>query len=138
MLISEFADVFALSVSEVKQVEGTVHQLNIEPDAKFSTKVHQKPLTPPQQRYLHEKLQAIWDADIIEPCEPGQVKCVSPTTSAQKTHQSTGLTLEELQHHVNDECVSNGLEPHFALLPRTEQVANEAESKDDDLKWRIC
>jgi len=59
VLISEFADVFALSVSKVKQVEGTVHQLNIEPDAKFSTKVHQKPLTPPQQQYLHEKLQAM-------------------------------------------------------------------------------
>ncbi|KIJ91287.1 hypothetical protein K443DRAFT_52473, partial [Laccaria amethystina LaAM-08-1] len=85
-LIAEFADVFALSVSEVRQVEGAVHKLNIEPNAKFSTKVHQKPLTPPQRRYLHKKLQTMLDTDIIEPCEPGQVKCVSPTTLAQKTH----------------------------------------------------
>ncbi|KIJ89815.1 hypothetical protein K443DRAFT_117488, partial [Laccaria amethystina LaAM-08-1] len=85
-LISEFADVFALSVSEVTPVEGAIHRLNIDPDAKFSTKVHQKPLTPPQRQYLYEKLQAMLDADIIEPCEPGQVKCVSPTTLAQKTH----------------------------------------------------
>jgi len=49
-LISEFADVFALSVSKIKQVEGTVHQLNIKPDAKFSTKVHQKPLMLPQRQ----------------------------------------------------------------------------------------
>ncbi|KIJ95555.1 hypothetical protein K443DRAFT_52993, partial [Laccaria amethystina LaAM-08-1] len=85
-LVTEFADVFALSVSEVTQVEGAVHRLNIDPNAKFSTKVHQKPLTPPQRKYLHEKLQAMLDADIIEPCEPGQVKCVSPTTLVQKTH----------------------------------------------------
>ncbi|KIK04873.1 hypothetical protein K443DRAFT_92217, partial [Laccaria amethystina LaAM-08-1] len=85
-LISEFADVFALSVSEVKQVDGAVHRLNIDPNTKFSTKVHQKPLTPPQRRYLYEKLQTMLDADVIEPCEPGQVKCVSPTTLAQKTH----------------------------------------------------
>ena len=39
-LISEFADVFMLSVSKVTQVEGAVHRLNIDPKAKFSTKVH--------------------------------------------------------------------------------------------------
>ena len=77
-LIAELADVFALSVSEVKQVEGAVHRLNIEPDVKFSTKVHQKPLTPPQQRHLHEKLQGMLDVDIIEPCEPGST-LPSPT-----------------------------------------------------------
>ena len=137
-LISEFADVFALSVSEVTQVEGAVHRLNIEPNAKFSTKVHQKPLTPPQRRYLHEKLQAMLDADVIEPCEPGQVKCVSPTTLAQKTHEGAGLTLDELQHRVNEECVCNGLEPHFALPPRPEPVAEDMDDKNDEPKWRIC
>ena len=65
LLISEFTDVFALSVSEVKQVDGTIHWLNIEPNAKFSTKVHQKPLTPSQRRYLHKKLQAMLDAALV-------------------------------------------------------------------------
>jgi transposase InsO family protein len=137
-LISEFADVFALSVSEVTPVEGAIHRLNIDPDAKFSTKVHQKPLTPPQRQYLYEKLQAMLDADIIEPCEPGQVKCVSPTTLAQKTHQGTGLTLDELQHRVNDECVRNGMEPHFPLPPRPEMTTSDTEDKNSDPKWRIC
>ena len=62
-LVTEFADVFALSVSEVMHVEGVVHQLNIDPNAKFSTKLHQKPLTPPQCRYLHEKLRSL-----LSPC----------------------------------------------------------------------
>jgi len=137
-LIAEFADVFALSVSEVKQVKGAVHKLNIEPNAKFSTKVHQKPLTPPQRRYLHEKLQAMLDADIIEPCKPEQVKCVSPMTLAQKTHQGTGLTLDKLQRRVNDECVRNGIEPHFALPPRPAPMTEEVEDKNGDPKWRIC
>ena len=140
LLISEFADVFALSVSEVKQVDGAIHQLNIEPNAKFSTKVHQKPLTPPQCRYLHEKLQAMLDADIIEPCEPGQVKCVSPTTLAQKTHKGAGLTLDELQHRVSDECIRNRLEPQFNLPPRPmpQTAADNAGDKEDEPKWRIC
>ena len=140
LLITEFADVFALSVSEVKQVDGAIHRLNIEPNAKFSTKVHQKPLTPPQRRYLHEKLQAMLDADVIEPCEPGQVKCVSPTTLAQKTHEGAGLTLDELQHRVNDECIRNGLEPQFDLPPRPmpQTSADNAGDKEDEPKWRIC
>jgi hypothetical protein len=137
-LITEFADIFALSVSEVKQVEGAVHRLNIDPNAKFSTKVHQKPLTPPQRRYLYEKLQAMLDADVIEPCEPGQVKCVSPTTLAQKTHEGAGLTLDELQHRVNDECVRNGLQPHFPLPPRPPPAVDDTEVKEDEPKWRIC
>ncbi|KAF8883355.1 hypothetical protein CPB84DRAFT_1686359, partial [Gymnopilus junonius] len=47
-LISDFADIFALSVHEVLPVKDAVHQLNISLDATFSKKVHQKPLTPPQ------------------------------------------------------------------------------------------
>ena len=106
----------------------------------FSTKVHQKLLTPPQRRYLHEKLQAMLDADVIDPCEPGQVKCVSPTTFMQKTHKSAGLTLDELQHCVNDECIRNGLEPQFDLpsRPRPQTAADNAGDKEDEPKWRIC
>ena len=44
-LISSFADVFALSVHEVCLVKDVVHQLNIHPNAVFSMKAHQRPLT---------------------------------------------------------------------------------------------
>ena len=127
-----------MSVSEVTQVDGAVHTLNIEPDAKFSTKVHQKPLTPPQRQYFHEKLQAMLNADIIDPCEPSQVKCVSPTTLVQKTHEGVGLTLDELQHRVNDKCIRNGLEPHFPLPPRPEPMTEDIGDKNNEPKWRIC
>lgn len=83
-LISSFADIFALSVHEVFQVDGAVHRLDIPPDATFSKKVHQKPLTPPQRQYLYKSIDTMLEADIIEPCAPEDVKCVSPTTLAQK------------------------------------------------------
>ena len=80
------------------------------------------------------------DADIIEPCEPRQVKCVLPMTLAQKMHEGVRLMLEELQHHVNNECINNGLEPRFALPPRpTAQTAdNDPKDKAEDPKWQIC
>ena len=136
-LISSFADIFALSVHEVHQVDGAVHRLNIEPGATFSKKVHQKPLTPPQKQYLYKSIDTMLEADIIERCAPEDVKCVSPTTLAQKTHHGKGLTLGELQHRVNDECVTHGMEPKFDLPPRTEATPDDRDSHEEP-KWRIC
>ncbi|TFK60705.1 hypothetical protein BDN72DRAFT_779058, partial [Pluteus cervinus] len=85
-LIREFADAFALSVKEVFPVKDAVHKLNIPEDATFSKKVRQKPVTPPQRKFLHEKIDEMLEAGIIESCQPEDVKCVSPTTLAQKAH----------------------------------------------------
>jgi hypothetical protein len=65
-LVSSFADVFALSVHEVHQVEGAVHRLDISPDATFLKKVHQKPLTLPQRQYLYKSIDTLLEADIIK------------------------------------------------------------------------
>ncbi|KIM37850.1 hypothetical protein M413DRAFT_54364, partial [Hebeloma cylindrosporum] len=85
-LIASFADIFALSVHEVHQVKDIVHRLDIQPDAVFSTKVHQKPLTPPQRQYLYTSIDTMLEAGIIDACKPEEVKCVSATTLAQKAH----------------------------------------------------
>ena len=135
--IAKWADIFALSVSEVKHVKNATHHLDIDPGTTFSTKVNQKPLTPPQRKYLYESVDAMLKADIIEQCTPEQVKCASPTTLAQKTHTGTGLTLEELQHRVNDECIAHGFQPAFSLPPRTSPTPNDDLNKSDT-KWRIC
>ena len=135
-LISNFADIFALSVSEVKTVDNAVHHLNIDPEATFSLKVHQKPLTPPQRRYLYESIDTMLEAGIIEACKPEEVKCISPTTLAQKTHEGKGLALEELQHRVNDECVDSGMDTRFDLPPRTTPTPDDTIKSDP--KWRIC
>jgi hypothetical protein len=65
-LISDFADIFALAVSEVKTVEDAVHHLDIPPEATFSLKVQQKPLTPPQRRYLYESIDTMLEAGVIK------------------------------------------------------------------------
>lgn len=92
-LINSFADIFALSISEVKVVENAVHHLDIPPDATFSMKVHQKPLTPPQRKYLYDSIETMLEAGIIKACKPEDVKCISATTLAQKAHQGKGLSL---------------------------------------------
>ena len=135
-LVSDFADIFALSVSEVKVVENAVHRLDIPPDATFPMKVHQKPLTPPQRRYLYDSIDKMLEAGIIEACKPEEVKCISATTLAQKTHEGKGLALGELQHRVNDECIAHGMETEFDLPPRTTPTPED--NPIGDPKWRIC
>ena len=135
--IADWADIFALSVNEVKPVENAVHHLNIPPGATFSTKIGQKPLTPPQRRYLYESVDIMLKAGIIEQCLPDQVKCVSPTTLAQKAHAGSGLVLEELQHRTNNECIAHGFEPFFNLPPRSQPTPDD-ESDKSEPKWRIC
>jgi hypothetical protein len=48
-LVAEFADVFTLLVREVKPVDFIDFCLQIPPDATFTKKVHQRPLTKPQR-----------------------------------------------------------------------------------------
>ena len=98
-LIRDFTDIFALSVSEVNTVENAVHHLDIPPDATFPLKVHQKPLTPPQRQYLYKSIDTMLEAGVIEPCKPEDVKCISPTTLAQKTHQGKGLAVMTSSKH---------------------------------------
>lgn len=141
-LVREFADCFALSVGEVLPVPGAEHRLNVPDGATFSRKVHQKSLSPPQRAYLHQKIDEMLEAGVIAPCDPADVKCVSPITLAQKAHDGGGLSLEELQHRVNDLCVAAGMEPMADLPPRPAPVpAEDAGGRRDaakPAKWRIC
>jgi hypothetical protein len=104
-LISDFADIFALSVSEVKTVEDAIHHLDIPPDATFSLKVNQKPLTPPQRRYLYESIDTMLEAGVIEACNPEDVKCISAknyniesTTNASPVEWTLDLTCHPELH----------------------------------------
>jgi hypothetical protein len=135
-LISDFADIFALSVSEVKTVDNAIHRLDIPPDTNFSLKVSQKPLTLPQRQYLYDSIDTMLEAGVIEACKPEDVKCISATTLAQKTHLGKGLDLGELQHRVNDECVSHRMDPRFDLPFRTSPTPDD--TTQEDPKWRIC
>lgn len=88
---------------------------------------------------MHSWIGEMLEAGIIEQCDPAKVKCVSPTTLAQKAHSGAGMTMNELQHKANDECVKAGLAPHFDMPPREERVEEESEEGEKKpQKWRVC
>ena len=89
-LIKEYADCFALLLSEVYHVPGAVYKIDVPKDKVFKTKVHQRPLTPPQRTYLNSTLDRMLEAGITVPIVADKVKCASPTTLGQEVHQGGG------------------------------------------------
>jgi len=139
-VLCEFADCFALSMSEVTPVEGAAHKLNIPDGSTFCTKVNQRPLSVLQRKYFNGVLDKMLDAGVIVPISHREVKCCGATTLAKKAHDGEGLTIEELQHRVNDECVAAGFPSAFKNLPPCPD-SHEDGPTDDGVpatKWRIC
>ena len=101
-----------LSIREVIPIPGAEHRIHIPPDTVFPKRIpHQRQLTQAQREYLSNAIDELLAADMIEPIRPEDVKCVSPITLAQKVHTNPGLSLDELRHRVNEECISNGIPP---------------------------
>ncbi|KAG2058527.1 hypothetical protein BDR06DRAFT_843292, partial [Suillus hirtellus] len=85
-LCAEFADTFALAISTVFLVDFKTFKLTFLEGTKFTTKVNQRPLTPPQRAFLYEWLNELENARIIWCIAPEDVKAASPTVLAQKAH----------------------------------------------------
>src|SRR6267154_4233092 len=137
-LTASFADIFAGSLGEVIPVPGAKHSLNIPEGVTFHLRVHQRVLTPPQLQFLHGKIDEMLAAGIIERAPPDQVKCAATTVLVQKAHEHGGLSLEELQHRVNEQCQQNGIQPAFTLPEREVPEHNVPLQPDGPQKWRIC
>ena len=108
-LIHEYADVFALSLSEVQFVDWYTHKLHIEPDAKFPTRVNQCPVTEVQKKWFNEILNEMEAAHVIQRVPGDFIKNLSSTNLAPKEAGKTGLTQTEVLCQVNAECICNGL-----------------------------
>jgi hypothetical protein len=74
------------------------------------------------------------EVGIIKHTDPAKIKYISPTMLGQKQHDSAGLTLEELQHKVDQECTAAGLTPHFQVPPQQEAYA-PATTHEGEQKW---
>ena len=136
--IAEYADCFALSVREVLPITFKEHHLRIPHNAKFSTHApHQRPLTPPQREYFYKTLDELLEAGIIRRIAPEDVKACSPTTLAQKAHSGGGMSITDILHKLNDECIANGRQPAHDLPPRDESDTTSTEPQAKP-KWRIC
>ncbi|KAG1759515.1 hypothetical protein EDD22DRAFT_761891, partial [Suillus occidentalis] len=64
-LCAEFADTFALAVSEVFPIDFKMSKLTFPEGTRFNTKVNQRPLTPPQRTFLYDRLNMLESTGII-------------------------------------------------------------------------
>jgi hypothetical protein len=138
LLISEYAECFALSMSEVTSVEGASLRLDIPRDKKFRTKINQRPQSPPQKEFFNGVIDKMLAADIIRPIAHQDVKCCAATTLAKKAHEGDGLTLDTLKHRINDECIAAGYLSAFEQLPPKEETNPCIETPSVQNKWRVC
>ncbi|KAJ7216071.1 hypothetical protein GGX14DRAFT_308756, partial [Mycena pura] len=65
-LIREYADVFALSMSEVFYVDWWKHHLNIDPEIKLPTRMSQRPLTEKQKEWFYDILDEMEESHVIQ------------------------------------------------------------------------
>lgn len=136
--IDKYANCFALSVREVLPMDFKQHHLRIPKDAKFSTHPpYQQPLTLPQREYFYKTLDELLQAGIVRPIAPEDVKACSPTTLAQKAHSGEGISINNILHKLNEECVANGHSPAHDLPPQSYDKL-KPESPPMKPKWHIC
>jgi hypothetical protein len=125
-LLLEHADYFALPMSKVTAVERAAH------------KVNQRPLSGPQKEYFNEVLDKMLDAGIITPIDHKNVECCGATTLMQKAHDGGSLTIEELQHQLNNKCIMAGFPTAFEGLPPQHTGQETKDVKEHQNKWYIC
>ncbi|KIJ47077.1 hypothetical protein M422DRAFT_164426, partial [Sphaerobolus stellatus SS14] len=107
-MIKEYANTFALTLSEVLPVDFVMHKLHINPSVPLPTKVHQKPLTTKQKPWFYGKIDGMEAAGIVVRVRADEVKCLAPTTLALKVYDNGGLTIEQLRTRANEECAKAG------------------------------
>jgi hypothetical protein len=112
-LIREYADIFALSMSEVFFVDWWKHHLNVDPEAKFPKRMSQCPLTEKQKDWFYEILDEMEESHVIQRVPGEFLKCLNSTNLAPKEAGQTGITRIEVLWKVNTECIRNGLPPFW-------------------------
>jgi len=139
-LLREFADIFALSVKEVKPLSSIKYCLNIPEGSTFSVKANQRPLNQAQKDFYFSKLTEFVDAGVLKPIHISQVKALHPTVLAQKAHETPGLTIDEICQEVNKQCILLGEQSDPNVLqhtgPPTTQVTHP-QTNSKKLKWHI-
>lgn len=144
-LIREFADVFALSLSEVQVVDWYKHHLNIDPSVKLPTRTGQRPVTEAQKDWFFSILDEMEDAHVIQKVPGEFIKSISSTNLAPKEAGKIGATRTEILRKVNAECIKNGLPPFWEEVREPgesdEAMLEAVESIDGtkvQTKWRVC
>ena len=138
-LLTEFADVFACSLSKVLPIPGANIDLNISEDVTLHTTVHQWPMNAPQRQFMSKWIDQMHSADLIELADIPQIKHVVPTVLTQKMHEASGsMSLEDLCRELNKQCEHAKLAQPFdeeVGAAMTQQRAKKP--PNEPLKWRV-
>ena len=78
-LIHEYADVFAISLSEVLYVDWYKHKLHIDPNQTFPTRVNQCPITEGQKEWFNNILDDMEKSYVIQKVLGDFIKNLSST-----------------------------------------------------------
>ncbi|KZV85347.1 hypothetical protein EXIGLDRAFT_623163, partial [Exidia glandulosa HHB12029] len=76
-MVREFADVFTLSLDEVRIVDFIEHRLGIPPGTVGPRSASQKPLSEPQREWLYSALDEMEAADVVRRIPASAAKWVS-------------------------------------------------------------
>ena len=72
-------------------------------------KVGQRLLQPLQRKFLNKKIDEILEAGKTQ-IHPRDIKATVSTVLTRKNQEETGLTLDELKHMINNQCIVNRME----------------------------
>ncbi|QRW08776.1 Retrovirus-related Pol polyprotein from transposon opus [Ceratobasidium sp. AG-Ba] len=134
-LVSEYADVFALSLSEVLPVSITEMKLDIPEDATFPKRAGQRKLSEPQRQALYAMLDELEEAKIVERVTQDQVAAVSPINMVPKPGGAERPDIETLQRMANSECRKYGFEVKYPDAGFYED--GEEQRNTQPAKWRL-
>ena len=95
-LITKFADIFALLMSEVLVVDWHQHHLDVDPDTKLPKRMSQRPITENQKEWYYNMLDEMEALSVIQKVPGEFIKCLSSTNLAPKEVGKTGTTRIEV------------------------------------------
>lgn len=133
-LVGEFADVFALSLSEVLPINFAEIKINIPSNTVFLKRAGQRRLTDPQRQWLYKTLDEMEHAKIIAKVPQDQVKVVSPTNIVPKPGGAELPSLGTLRHMANEQCEKFGIP---VMWPDVEQQGPEHDPGRTKTKSRL-
>jgi hypothetical protein len=103
-LIREFADVFALSLSEVWPVKWHKHHLAVDQNARLPTWTSQRPLQENQKEWFYKQLDEMEATHIIQKVPGEFIKNLGSMNLQPKDAGKMGATRTKILHKVNKEC----------------------------------
>jgi Reverse transcriptase (RNA-dependent DNA polymerase) len=137
-LVAEFADVFALTLSEVRPVKFIEHKIHVPQGVKLPLHHRTKPLTEGQRAWFHRRVDKLVEAGIVMPISFHDVKCVNAVVMADKKSGKKSRSMEELRILANAACRKAGVAIPHPQSPADKSMVLDIIPGDDEENYRLC